>query len=519
MSAPSTTAQLGKRGVRPAVTVLSLVVVAGLLAGCTSQNSGTTSGSDVATATIALDAPLKTMDPTKTTNVVDEQAMNFFAGTLVQSTKTGIGPGLAKSWKFSPDGLTFTVTLRSGLKFSNGVALTAKDVVASFERQLKDKANVNAGSLAPIKSVVAKNTTTAVFNLSAPTPSLPYVVTAPQYMIYPAGKVTKTSFYKNPISDGPYKIKAGTWNPVNGSITLVRNANYWGPAPVVTQLKLTPVPDEASRIAQLQSGQVQLAINLSPVAAKQATGKISAIVTTVNGGNYIYMNDLKAPLNNVNVRQAISLAIDRKQMATLAYGPGLTQPMDSFFPSTMSVYYPTIDIKQNIAKAKSLLKGTPCENGCTITDVNSTAASAVVNSETNVLKQQLAEIGITVNIGNVDNTVLSSQINGASYQMTVNGLSSGYNAPDGMLVLGVVSDGGIRALASGYNSPEMDKLAKTVISSGGSKRQAAVKKVQELFAKDMPYVPLVQSVYVNLTSLPKGTITQYPSGFFYVASK
>lgn len=497
---------------RSAFVAVTLAAGAALvLAGCTAAAPGTGEGDVPTSATIALETRVTELDPNATTSVVSLQVMSLIAGTLIEITNDGLQPGLAQSWETSEDGLTFTATLRPDLTFSDGTPLTAADVAATWAYFLDDEANVNAGQIAPIDEVEAIDDSTVVFHLASPFPSLDNVLTRPSYLVMPADRVGDADFMLEPISAGPYALSE--WGG-GDTIVLTRNESYPGAQPLLEQVIFSTISESASRVAQLQSGQIDVATNLPPTVVDEVSAPITVSMTPQYGGTYIYMNDRSGPLSEVGVRQAISRAIDRQAMSDITFS-GKAPVMDSFFPSTMSAYMPSFPVEPDIAEAKELLVGTACETGCTIELLMRSAGTQAVQQIGVILQQQLAEIGITVQISQVDDSVWGEALNG-SFEMTIDTLSDAADIPDAMLNLGLISDGGVSALFSGYSSEAMDTAAREVISSSGEQREAALKKVNEIFAADMPYVPLIELVYVSATDLKDGLVFQMPSSFFDV---
>lgn len=497
---------------RAAAALAAAAAAALLLTGCTAPPSDEdVADGDVSSATIALETKVTDLDPNGTTSVVSLQVMALTSGTLIEMSRDGLRPGLAESWQTSDDGLSFSATLKNDLVFSDGSPLTVDDVVASWEYFLEDEANVNAGQIAPIGSVVAEDDATVVFQLDTPFPSLENVLTRPSYPVLPADRLDDPDFMLQPISAGPYAI--AEWGG-SDTVKLTRNDSYAGPKPVLEELTFSTITESASRIAQLQSGQIQVATNLPPTVVDEVSAPIRVDMVPQYGGTYIYMNNRTGPLSEVGVRQAISRAIDREEISTITFS-GKAPAMDSFFPSTMSAYVPAFAIDADAEEAAKLLKGTSCEQGCTIQLLMRSAGTQAVQQMGVIIQQSLEKIGIQLQISQVDDSVWGESL-GGSFEMTIDTLSDAADIPDAMLSLGLISDGGVEALFSGYASEQMDDAARRAISSSGADREAALRDVNEIFAADMPYVPLVELVYVNATSLPEGLIVQMPSSFFDV---
>lgn len=500
------------------VALLAVVGVTACGGGSSSSASSATAPAtgNPAPATVTIGLPLKVsdLDPDLALEPSNLDALHLLSGTLTTIPGKGgaLQPGLASSWQVASNQLSVTFRLRPGLKFSDGSPLTSADVVATFKRSLADAANVNAGLLAPVKSVTAPDASTVVFNLKSTYPSLPTVLGEPAFLVFPASGMADTkTFLKNPISAGPYKIE--TWD--GSDITLVKNPNFWGPKPAVNTIKLVTVIDPNTRLVQLKGGELDIADSLSSSVIPQLTGNLRPSITPLYGAVYLYVNNRNAPLDNTNVRQAISLAMDRDQINQIAFS-GKSSISDAFFPQTFQCcYQPSFPSQQNIDKAKSLLAGTPCANGCNLKLMLRNGLDYADRAGV-VVQQNLKAIGINASIQQVDPSVAGEAEGNGTFELEVNSLYDYVDIPDGMLTYGLISDGGINALFSGYDSPQMDAAANRAIASAGAARTDALSQVSQIFAKDMPYVPLVGLSQINGTGLSQDWVYLGASSFYDV---
>ncbi len=512
---------LGRLATRWAVLpVLAVVAVA---AGCGSSSSSSSSGSGGASGPappavfkVGLAEQFRDLDPDTALQNDELEIINLIGGTLTQYSSDGteVEPGLAASWKVNTAGTEYTFTLRPGLKFSDGSPLAASDVVASFNRYMTDKNNANVGLFSGIKSVTAPDDTTAVITLKAPSGSFLALIAQPNFIISPAsGLADPKSFYQNPISSGQYMIKSFT----PSTTTLVRNPNYYGPKRAVAQMQFIYVKDTNTRIIQVKSGQLDLAQNIPLNTAGQLTGSSTAVYTPLYGGFYFYTNIRKGALANVNVRQAISLAVDRQQLSTSVWG-GKAAPLYSFYPSTMTPWHmDTVTQGPDVAKAKDLLKGTPCASGCTI-DLIVRSDASYYQDMAAIVQQNLDQIGIKLNLESVDAATAGEDEYNGDFELAIGGLTDYADIPDGFLVYGLQSDGGIYALFSGYDSKEMDNLIVTAKETVDQPRLDAMTSINNLYGKDLPSIPLIDWVAVSGQRTDTVQwVKPLPSVFLYVA--
>jgi peptide/nickel transport system substrate-binding protein len=517
-----------RRG-RLVVGAVAVAAVA-LVAGCGGSGSGSSGGNAASgqggggaagsgipsTVTVGLDRAVTTLDPDQAIQPPELSVLGLVAGTL-----TSVGPdgkdvqlALAKSQKVSQDQLTWTYGLKPGLKFSDGSPLTAADAAASFQRSVDDKANVHGSFYTPIKSVTASGDSTVVFHLKSPYASLPMVITQPEFAVFPASKLASKDFFKQPISAGPYTV---TSYSSDQRVDLAANSNYAGPAPAISKLVFQYIQDPGTRLSELKAHQIQWAGALPGSMLPQISGDGLRQVTIPGfSATYVYINNRKPPLDDVRVRKAISLGIDRDKLNEIAYR-GKTKPLLGFLPSTMDYSQATLP-GADAAQAKQMLAGSKCAGGCKLTLMVRNGLTDFLDMAS-VIQQQLKPLGIDVSIERTDPGIASKHELDGDFQLEVNNLLSRANFPDGFLNLGLFSDTQIKALYSGYDSPKMDAAIQRAIANGGDRRQQAMDEVNKQFAADLPYIPLVNGVEFAGTSLPDGALTVGANGLYYVGSK
>ena len=321
-------------------------------------------------------------------------------------------------------------------------------------------------------------------------------------------------YYKQPVSAGQYKVES--FSRQDGSVALVQNDNYWGDKPSIPKIEFVAVSDTNTRILQLKSGEIDFAINIPPNTLSQLSGETEPAITPAYGGLYLYVSDRDAPLNDVRVRKAISMAIDRQRLSEVGFN-GEAKPLYGFWASSFSWAEDVLPTAVDVTGAKQMLVGTPCESGCKLTVELSSGDS---DNLALLIVEDLKAIGIDVAIRHSDAAVIADNDSTGNFQLQINGLTDYANRPDVMLTYGLQSDGGIEALFSGYNSSTMDSLIKQAVATSGDEGADLNKQINKQFAEDLPYIPLLDFVYVNgqRTSTTKW-ITQIPSSFFHITPK
>ena len=259
-------------------------------------------------------------------------------------------PGLATSWTHSPDGLTWTFTIRSGVKWQDGVPLTAHDVAFTYNFMMKYKLQAFLAALAGIKTATAPNDTTVVITCSRPKADIlsMWVPILPQHIWGRFHSYTQAYNFANKppiVGSGPFQVVQ--W--VHGQyIRCVANKSYWAGAPKVDQLIFSVYSDQMTMASDLQSGTIQLAIDLPPAQIKgmQSDKNVSAQPCAQKAFDYLGFNCYTGPsggnpvLRDWKFRNALNWAVDKQQIVSLAYD-GYATPGSTLFEPNF--YDPTLD--------------------------------------------------------------------------------------------------------------------------------------------------------------------------------
>ena len=253
----------------------------------------------------------------KVLNNICEGLVRFKTGT------TDIDPCLATSWTISPDGLTYSFKLRSGVRFHDGTPLDANAAAFSFLRQM-DKSNPAhlkqatfaywSAMYSMVESVKAVDNTTLEFRLREPhAPFLADLAIFPAYLISP-----NFIDQQHPVGTGPFRFIK--WVP-NETIELAANQEYWDAPPRIQRLIFKVVPDSATRLIQLQTGQIQGMDGIDPNDLQIIGHDPSLKLITGPGLNVCYLafNCSKPPFNNKALRQLISMKINKTDLVAAVY--------------------------------------------------------------------------------------------------------------------------------------------------------------------------------------------------------
>ena len=370
-------------------------------------------GTSEETLKVACDGEPNSIFPNYVTNKTCNRVDSCMFDTLVRwndETKT-VEPCLATEWE-QIDDLHWQFTLRDDVTFTNGEKMTANDVVASLQASYDYTLNHYTLWLDPAECEVVDDTH-VVIGLSRPYNNLPEILGCTYYAVFSAKAFDEvgndeTVFAVNPVGSGPYKLDS--WQ-TGEKLTLVRNDDYWGELPYYKYIEFSFIQDPVARVNALKSGDVQLIFNVSTtqVAELQADENIYVNVYEQNVGAPIWLNMKNSPsLQDENVRKAMFMVLDKKMLTQAMYGEYGT-PSYSSVTGQSSPYYvetedPNADPAANVEEAKKLI----AESGWTPEELTYTtyAVNGASTAQFEVLKAELAQIGITLNIETVDLMVM-----------------------------------------------------------------------------------------------------------------
>lgn len=371
-----------------------------------------------------LNADIQTADVQKTSK--DYQTpMNIFDRlvdiNVAEDGTTSVIPALAESWDISTDGLQYTFHLRQGVKFHNGNDFTAEDVAYTFHRLLTVEGGVNSefidqvkganelleGTADTLEGLEVVDDYTVKITLKEPYAAFLACISSPGVSIYDseATEAAGDQFGLDPavtVGTGPFIFTSWT---LNDQIVMTKNDNYWKGATALPGVVVKIIPDTETQTMMFENGELDI-IDLDFV-----TDAIDRFVATypdqIIEGNrvgitYLTMNQNIEPLNNVQVRKAVQMAIDKQTILDALYG-GRGQVEYGIFPHGLIGFNPDQEvIPYDPEAAKALLAEAGYADGFTMELSADSSASDTVTMALEIIKEQLAEVGINAEIKNYD---------------------------------------------------------------------------------------------------------------------
>jgi peptide/nickel transport system substrate-binding protein len=325
-----------------------------------------------------------------------------YGGITSINAKGQVVPALASSWTFSPSRLSVTFTLRPGLVFSDGSAVTASVVAQNIERDINQTGSTLATFLTSVKDAKAISKYVVRFDLTQKNPELPAILGGKAGLIVgPSGLANPSSLASAPDGAGPFNLTSYT--PA-GSATLVRNPKYWDAKDIhISSIYLSGASSTSSAILQsIQSHQANFAdIPAADISAAEAAGYTVKVVPSL--AVYLLQIDTKvAPYNNPLVVKAIGDAIDRASINTLLSN-GLGKVDEEPFPPGYFAYDSAKSVANyytyDPAKAEALLAKAGYPGGAGLPTL--TLTSAYAPPEGDLIQQDLAAVGIKATINSI----------------------------------------------------------------------------------------------------------------------
>lgn len=310
---------------------------------------------------------------------------------------------LAESVEANSDATKWTVKLKSGLAFHDDKPVTADDVVYSFQRILDPQIGA-AGSagLANLKPRNIKKIDDLTVQFVLDPPSAIFYEQLAYYpnAIVPVG-YERPKGIKGAIGTGPWKVTSYT---PGRQIEFAANPNYWGTGPYADRLKLIEFSDPTAKLNALIGHTIDYSTLLesAQVRTVKATPGLKVVTAKTGAWNPFTMRVDKKPFDDVRVRQAMKLILDRQQMIDLAYGGFGWVGNDIFAPYDPGYPKDLPQREQDFEQAKSLLKQAGYDNDLTVTLNCSTATGAADVQAAQVFAQQATGAGVTIKVNKVD---------------------------------------------------------------------------------------------------------------------
>jgi peptide/nickel transport system substrate-binding protein len=514
-----------------------VLILLPLLSACATPSAPQPAAATSAPATMAAatEVPAATAEPAKKTFVFGrytdainpDPVMNdanadiwymqqYYNGLTRFKPDNSIEPDLATSWTPSDDGLTWTFELRPNMKFSDGTPITGADWQWSLDRCRNPENGIWAFTMDAVDSVEASDTQ-VVFHLKVAAPYFLAATAMFNCVVMPGSQVEAAGGWENfmlhPVGSGPFIMKE--W--VKGDhMTLVRNPYYWETGkPILDEILIKTIPDDNARILALQKGDVD-AINYPPFnrvtdLSKDPNIKVIQFPSTYT--NFLTLNVRNKPLSDVNVRQALSYALDREAMIkTINFGVG--QPATTYRTPGSLYFNDTLKgWPYDVTKAKELLAQAGYPDGFS-TSMEIVGTNQTQTQIATLVQAMWAQIGVKLEIKKSEAGLVTTNYRAGDFDIQIHGWTDDIPDPSQFTAYAMSSEP-IQFMHSGWVCEECDKLAAEGMNETDSaKRQAIYMQLQQLYNDNVPFIVMWYEPYLVMTRSNVLNFQQTPLGTY-----
>lgn len=376
----------------------------------------------------------------------------IYDGLVELNAELELEPALAESWEASEDGLTYTFTLREGVTFHNGRAMTSDDVVFSFDRIMNEETGSPfASRFTQVESVTAPDAQTVVFSLSAP--YAPFLSNLTNLSVIP--EEAAGDLQQNAVGTGPFRF--AEWVP-DTYVRLEANPDYYREGePGVAELRFNIVPEASTRAAGLRSGEYHLLPDVDPATAEtlRTVPNVTLLETQDLAYTLLGLNVSEPPFDDPRVREAINLAIDRGEIVQAVYF-GNAVPGGPLSPGLSEWALDTSEFPcyQSDPEAAQALLAEAGQEGLEF-EILTFSTVQVVSDVAQVLQAQLQRAGITTTINVAEFGTFVQRWQNSDFEAFVS-LNGGSTDPDGYFYRTFYTGGSTNVF--GYSDPEVDAL-------------------------------------------------------------
>jgi peptide/nickel transport system substrate-binding protein len=459
------------------------------------------------------------LDPVLSRTFVGRIVLGAMCDKLVDiSPDLKFVPQLALSWETAPDGKALTFKLRPGVKFHDGEPFDAEAVKFNIERSLTFPGTQRKSEIGSVASVDVIDPLTVRLNLSAPSvPLMAQLSDRAGMMVSPkAAKTAGADFSAHPVCAGAYKFVERV---PQDRIAVERFADYWAKERItIPRITYHPIPDTTVRLANLQSGQLDMIERLQPtdLDAVKKDGRFGYSTITSLGYNGITFNianteAVNPAFKDARVRRALELAIDRDVINQVVYN-GVYEAGNQPVSPANPYYAKSVPIPaRDVAKAKSLLKeaGQPSPT-LTLLVPNNNEALQIAQ----IIQSMAAEAGITIKITGIEFATMLDQAQKGNFEAELIAWS-GRIDPDGNIYTfwsckGALNDGK-------YCNPDLDRLLDEARVTGDSEKRVEIYgQAFALEAKDLSILYFNHQKWIHVFTKKLEGYKPYPDGLIRI---
>jgi len=512
-------------------TVLSFAAVVLAISGCAANANSNSGGNDTGNGNGAGDTLVaayseggKTLDPAEANDVTSDTFVLAAYDQLVTYARTEadgkpkakteeIVPMLAESWQANAGNTSYTFKLRDGAKFQDGSALTADDVVKTFEHIKASSSASFLYQMAGIAKVAKVDERTVKIDLTAPNHLFLQILPMYSFSIIDMDQVTKNGGAKwlatNTAGSGPYKMTK--WDP-STEASMVRNDAYWGDKPKLRQVDVKFIAEASNRVQLLRKGEVGLALEVPPKDVESLKTADGVVIDSRASNKILFfaMNNKIKPFDDPRVRQAVSYAIPYDKLINDVM-KGEASPMRSAVasstPGSTDAGYTS---KYDLDKARALLAEAGLSKGFSF-DFTLGSGFDDWNDDAVLIQAELAKIGVTMNIKKMARPQFLEALETKKVQAYISRWTSFVNDPGYHLGLLLTSQG--TSNYANFSDPVVDRSWQQASREpDAAKRSKLYGEAQQIINTKAPWAYLYEYNIVVAHRAGIDGYTSYPDG-------
>ena len=481
-------------------------------------DDGSAASGTVATMRAAITGDEGTLTPyTYVTGFPGWNLLMLQYDSLMQIDVDGVPqPWLAESVDVSDDGLTYDMTLVDGVTWHDGEPFTAEDVVFTVDYFLANAAGRFSRNLGTVTEATADGDLGVTLTLEAPSPSFPLstlsdVPILPEH-IWSTVEDPETHQFEGPnVGTGPYTLEE---YQSDTSYRLVANPDYFRGAPTVEELVIVQFADDAGALAAIRSGEVDVVFDQIAPEQVDLLGQ-QGTIEIAQGPEYssqlLYFDASKAPFDDIAVRQAMSLAVDRQDLVDTVFLGAATVGSAGWIHPDQPTFNAEVETTTDLEQANTLLEdaGYTDSDGDGIREADGAPMSYELLTPSGdslrlrtaeLVAAMLADVGIQANVSSVEQATWEEAVwpgfdvaNGRNYDLAMWGWSAPIQADASRVASLVHSEIEIGSLnLTAFADPEMDEVAQALTVEGDdATRTELIGELQSLFAERLPFVTLL----------------------------
>lgn len=488
--------------------LLSVILVScapGAQSGASSAPSGSATPRTGGTLTVALSQYVSPLDMIRMTANQTTLAAVMYETLYDQKADGTVVPRLAEKTAVSPDGLTWTLTLRSGVTFHDGTPFDAEALKWNLDVRKTHPTFTLKSQMAPLKAVKVVDPKTVELALSAPTPALQVILASPLFSMQSPTAYQKYAspdqYQQHAAGTGPFKLQ-GT--PSEAETTFVRDDAYWGKKPYLDKIVFRLIGDPSARIAALEAGNVNVAETLpdSEYARLKAEAGIAVETTAVPASQIALWFNFANPLTKQKqVREAIAGALDRESYRSILKELGADPPQSIVPEQFRGIAKSSTKYSFDLAKAKQTLAAAGVKPGTPIQVILQNTPQLYLDLG-QLVKQDLDKLGFDTKLRFTDITgwladmTLPADKSGDRWQLSIAQEGGSYLDAESILFrfFPTSADAPKGSNWTHYSNTKVDDLlaqqAKTVDAAARDKLLA---QIQETVWTDLVGYPLLAS--------------------------